>query len=524
MATQAPATEVVLRSPRRPPVHGRLAQSEPAITSRAAAFDRATWLIVGGAVLLALALRLLLVRSIWVDEAISIHQAHMSLVGMLHDLRATDNHPPLYFLILWGTVRVLGSGQLAVHLPTIIAGTLLVPAVYQAGSELFDRRTGRLAAVICSIAPLLVWYSQEARPYALFMLFATLAVWAQVRIFNDGRVRYWVAYGGLTLALVYTHYFSLISIAIQQVAFGVWIWRQADRGQPVRAIIFRYWVTWVLIVVAVAPLVPYIHQQFANDVLTGQGMGSAPSAGAVSTGAPQTAHPTVYGLLANFVWAMWGYHANSTMLALGAMWPLLMLVALALLGRGRSRSGTIWLVSALAIVPALALMAIGFKDNFLFEVRYFSGAVPMLLILCARAVISSSRRRLPVAVLTALFVGSFVVGALDQQTAKNNPRQYNFHAALDAIRHRAGPSDTLLYAPNYLSDVIEYYAPGVHSQVLRSGQPQLPRHGKVFVLASFLDQPGMASEVGAAKYTLDHSRLHLAYTNHLEKISVWEYR
>jgi 4-amino-4-deoxy-L-arabinose transferase-like glycosyltransferase len=411
-----------------------------------------------------------------------------------------------------------------VHIPSIIAGTMLVPAIYLAGSELFDRRTGRLAAVIATIAPLLVWYSQEARPYAFFMLFATLAVWAQARIMHDGRARYWVAYGALTLALLYTHYFSIIPIAIQQVAFAIWIHREAHRGRPVRHVIFRYWATWALIVVAVAPLAPYVHQQFANDVLTGQGMGGAPSAGAVSTGTPQGGHPSVYGLLANFVWALWGYHANSTMLALGALWPLLMLLALALLGRGRSRSGLIWLATALAVVPALTLMAIGFKDSFLFEVRYFSGAVPMLMIVCARAVVSASRRKLPVVLLTVALLGSLVAGGLDQQLAKNNPRQYNFHAALDAIRHRAGPSDTLLYAPQYLADVIEYYAPGVHTQLLGPGKPKLPQHGRVFVLASFLDQPGMAAQVGAAKYTLDHSRRRLTFTDHLEKIYVWEYR
>src|SRR5581483_4234048 len=48
-------------------------------------------------------------------------------------------HPPLYFIILWLTVRAIGSGQLAVHIPSIIAGTMLVPAIYLAGSELFDR-------------------------------------------------------------------------------------------------------------------------------------------------------------------------------------------------------------------------------------------------------------------------------------------------------------------------------------------------------------------------------------------------
>src|SRR3981189_2853502 len=109
----------------------------------AAAFTRA-WspsrpsIAVVAVARLGLVLRLFLVLGIWVDEAISIHQAHMSLSGMLHNLRATDNHPPLYFLILWGTVRVLGSGQLAVHVPSIVAGTLLIPAVYIAGRELFD--------------------------------------------------------------------------------------------------------------------------------------------------------------------------------------------------------------------------------------------------------------------------------------------------------------------------------------------------------------------------------------------------
>src|SRR5882757_4763286 len=150
----------------------------------AAAFTRAwspsrAWIAVGAVALLGLVLRLFLVRGIWVDEAISIHQAHMSLSGMLHNLRASDNHPPLYFLILWASVRLLGSGDLAVHIPTIIAGTLLIPAVYVTGQELFDRRTGVLAAVFTAFGPLLIWYAQEARPYAFFMLFSTLSVWAQ---------------------------------------------------------------------------------------------------------------------------------------------------------------------------------------------------------------------------------------------------------------------------------------------------------------------------------------------------------
>jgi 4-amino-4-deoxy-L-arabinose transferase-like glycosyltransferase len=467
-------------------------------------------------------LRLLLVRGIWVDEAISIHQAHMSLAGMLQNLRATDNHPPLYFLILWGTVRLIGSGELAVHIPTIIAGTLLIPAVYITGRELFDRRTGVVAALLTTVAPLLIWYAQEARPYAFFMLFATLAVWAQMRVVRDGRTRYWVAYGALTIALLYTHYFSLIPIALQQIAFAAVIWHRSRHGEQVNQMITRYWVTWIAIAIAVAPLVGYVHQQFANDVTTGQGMAGAPSAGAASTGVPQTGHPNVYALITNFVWAIWGYHTDSTMLRITALWPVLMLLALALLGRGRSPVSL--LVLALAVLPAFILMAIGFKDRMLFEVRYFSGAVPMLMIGCARAAVSSSARRLPVALITAALLATMLAGAADQQLAKSNPRDYDFRAALEVVRSRAHPGDTLLYAPVYLNDVIEYYTPRVHAEVVGTGKLKLPAHGRVFLLASFLDQPGIAGEVGAARYGLEHSRMRLVRTDHLSKIYLWEYR
>ena len=481
------------------------------------------WLIVVALTGAGFALRFLQVRGIWVDEAISVHQAHMSLSALLANLRETDNHPPLFFMALWATVRLLhSSSEQAVRLPSLIAGTLLIPALFVTGRELFDRRTGLLAALLATVAPLLIWYSQESRPYAMFMLFATLAVWAQVRVIRDGRARYWVAYGALTIALLYTHYFSVIPIAIQQVAFGAVAWSRARKGEPVKGLLTGCWITWVAIAVAVAPLAPFIHQQFLHDQVAGTGFSGAPSAGVTSTSVPQGGHPTIYALIANFVWAIWGYHADSTMIALAALWPLLMLLALALLGRNRSANGM--LVLALAVLPALALMAIGFKKRDLFEVRYFSGAVPMLILLCARGVVTSSARRLPVLIATAALVATLAIGTADEQLAKSNPRDYDFRAALRTFRHEARPGDELLYAPNYLQDVIEYYTPGIHAVALGPGKPNLPRHRPVYLLASFLDQPGVPGEVGTAKYTIEHAGMKLVRTQTLEKIYVWEYR
>jgi 4-amino-4-deoxy-L-arabinose transferase-like glycosyltransferase len=468
-----------------------------------------------------LALRLILVRGIWVDEAISVHQAHLALPSLIQDLRQTDNHPPLYFVLLWGTTHVLGFSELGVHAPSIIAGTLLIPALFLTGRAMFDRRTGLIAAGLATVAPLAVWYSQEARMYSLFMLLATLAVWAQVRVLRDGGLRYWLAYGALTIALLYTHYFSVIPIGVQQLAFAVAVFARARRGQPVRGLLIGCWLTWLALVVAVAPLAPFVAEQFAHDQTAGTGFANVPAAGAPAT--PQGSSVSVYAVLSNFVWALWGYHADGTMLHIAALWPLLMLLTLGLLGRNRSPQALLAL--ALVVIPMAVLLVVGLKKRDLFEVRYFSGAVPLILLLSARAVSSVSLRRGPVVVATAALFATVIAGCADQQLTPNNPRDYDFRGALGVIKRESRPGDVVLYTPDYLRDVISYYTPNLHAHVLAGPNPSVPGRGGVFLLASFLEAPGKAAMVGSASYALAHDGRHrLVATNTREKIYIWEYR
>jgi uncharacterized membrane protein len=113
-------------------------------------------------VMVGFGLRLLVTRSIWLDEAISIRQAQLPFNEMISQL-AGDVHPPLHHAVLWATVRLLGTGELAVRMPSIVAGTLLIPALYGAGRDLYDRRVGLVAATFGTVAPIVIWYSQEAR-------------------------------------------------------------------------------------------------------------------------------------------------------------------------------------------------------------------------------------------------------------------------------------------------------------------------------------------------------------------------
>ncbi|MGH2928799.1 MAG: glycosyltransferase family 39 protein, partial [Solirubrobacteraceae bacterium] len=131
-----------------------------------------TALAVGGLTAAGLAVRCIIPRGIWLDEATSIHQAGMSFGAMIANLRTTDVHPPLYFSVLWVFEHLFGNGAFAMRVPSILAGSLIVPVAYVAARDLWDRRTGMVCASFATVAPIVVWYSQEARMYSMFMLFA----------------------------------------------------------------------------------------------------------------------------------------------------------------------------------------------------------------------------------------------------------------------------------------------------------------------------------------------------------------
>src|SRR5438309_457931 len=193
---------------------GRLPRrGEPDISPRTAL------LVLSGVVLVGLALRLAVPRGIWLDEAISIHQARLPLHDMFSALYNGDRQPPLYDIALWLCIKAFGHSEFAVRLPTLIAGTLLIPALNALGRELYDRRTGLVAAAFAAICPLLIWYSQEVRVYMFVALFGVLALLTQLRAIRHGTFANWAAYILATAAVLWSHYFGVLLIAVQQLVF-----------------------------------------------------------------------------------------------------------------------------------------------------------------------------------------------------------------------------------------------------------------------------------------------------------------
>jgi 4-amino-4-deoxy-L-arabinose transferase-like glycosyltransferase len=501
-----------------------LPQPSPRRTRRLIATVRSPifWLLLG-LTAAAAAVRLVITRGLWVDEATSIHQAHLSYTGMLTNLRTTDVHPPGYFTLLWLWVRGFGFGPLSVRMPSILLGIALVPAMFGLARDLFDRRTAVIAATFTVVAPQAVWYSQEARMYSLFMLLTVLAVWAQVRVVRSGSRLAWLGYTLATAGMVYTQYFTSLVIAAQQLVFLAVLISRRRRGEPVGRLLLGWLLAMTAVLVLVAPLVPFAHQQFSTNQSAGRGFGAPTNTGTSTT--TSGSGLSAYTVIANLLWATWGYHSNAVMKELGALWPAALLLSLALLGRGRSRSTLI--IVAVAAIPVGGLFLVGTQKQFLFDLRYFIGCVPMIVILGARAAASWPRSRVGVVALTGVLVTSLGWGLWDQQVNGDNPRRYDFKPALQTVAQHAGPNADVVLSPAFLADVAEYYAPHQH-YVLGTGSAtgiasKVEHTREVFVVGSFFTTGGEDQQLASIRKSVAAHR-HLVRSWSFDNVKVWEFK
>ncbi len=117
----------------------------------------------------------LTVQSLWLDEAFSVLSARAHSVAELWSPGIDPIHPPLFYVLLHASLNAFGDGVAAARLPSALASVAgLALVAWLAASVLGDRRAGWLAAALLALAPIDLWYAQEARMYALVALSATV--------------------------------------------------------------------------------------------------------------------------------------------------------------------------------------------------------------------------------------------------------------------------------------------------------------------------------------------------------------
>lgn len=133
--------------------------------------------------LLALGLRLYQIDSpLWLDELYGYRLARLDPATMIGYSRL-DPHPPLYYLLQWAL-----SGGGAVRSPLgwrwfpLLCSLAALALSWRLAARLTDRPGGIMAALLMATSPVLVFYSQEARGYALLTLLAISTAWLVLQL------------------------------------------------------------------------------------------------------------------------------------------------------------------------------------------------------------------------------------------------------------------------------------------------------------------------------------------------------
>lgn len=124
-------------------------------------------------------------QSLWLDEAIgAIVAKTFSFGDILLKFPLTDNHPPLYYLILRVWSLLFGYSEVSLRFPSILFGIATIFLVYRIAKD-FTKVNPLIPALLLATSPLSIYYSQEARMYSLAAFLATGAIYFFLRTVQD---------------------------------------------------------------------------------------------------------------------------------------------------------------------------------------------------------------------------------------------------------------------------------------------------------------------------------------------------
>jgi 4-amino-4-deoxy-L-arabinose transferase-like glycosyltransferase len=154
------------------------------------------------------------------DEIVSVRYANLPAGELLPRLAgALFEHPPAFYLALGGWRALAGNGDAAARLFSVFPGTITVALAYAVGRRLDSHRTGTLAALLVAVAPLSIFYSREARMYALVTCLALASFWLFVRALARPRqAAFWVLFATIGVLTSYVHYLGAMMLAAQLAA------------------------------------------------------------------------------------------------------------------------------------------------------------------------------------------------------------------------------------------------------------------------------------------------------------------
>ena len=319
-----------------------------------------------------------------------------------------DVNAPLYYLFAHVWAAVAGLSDAALRFPSAVFGAAaaVVVAAWPVAGLTRNARLTWAAILACWIPG--VWFSGDARCYALLLLLSTLQTLAFGRLLQAPDLKRAAIWAGVATLAILTHYHALILAGLQGVIYLAW-----SRGRALRT-----WPAALLFLPAFAWL--WIHAPRIAEFAR-----------------PEVAwYPRLtWSVLPRGALQFLVGSSAITAEALAAVAVMGVIVAAALRHRRgrepRPRDAALWLTVAASVAGAAVVIGLGFFRPSFVD-RYLTPFIPGFLLGIAMIAQALARRWALTYVAVALcFLGPAIPWAWRQ--AHHGWRWYNFEVASDVL-------------------------------------------------------------------------------------------
>jgi hypothetical protein len=402
-----------------------------------------TTLLLGGILLLAFVVRAIDLNgpSLFVDEFSELTLAKESPAAIVW---ANDSAPPLFPLALktWLTVWQTDASA---RWFSVACGVASILCVYAIGARLVDNATGLAAALITTLLPMHVYYSQFVRCYSLMFLLVALDLWLLIRAAQLNRSRDWAVFALVAVLGAYTHYYFVIFLATSAVVALILNPRLRSSLSPYAA--------YAAIGLAMLPMIWLL----PGDLEFQKGLRDARPLNVATFGYTYFSLFNGYtlGPSSSELQTMSGTEA----IRIAAPWLLAVGIVIAIFGfegwrRVRKDKSALELAT-LAILPVLILGILSFAGGLNYNVRFVTWIMIAAAVWLGAGLAASWNRR-HVQIAMAAFIAISSVAFFNRHWVGRYEHE-DLRAAAAHIKSHATKGDTIYIASDYLADLARYY-------------------------------------------------------------------
>ena len=152
------------------------------------------------------------------DEVFSAQLASGTLKRVLIESLIDKPHPPLYNILLHFWLSIGGMSETYVRLLSVLLAVGAISIYFCILRARVRMVAAASATLVMSLSGFLIYYGQEARPYALISLIGAANLLTFLRVLQAPRDRYKVlAWAASALALVYSQYFGAVYLLVEGI-------------------------------------------------------------------------------------------------------------------------------------------------------------------------------------------------------------------------------------------------------------------------------------------------------------------